>query len=73
MLAWVKAMKAGQVLSPAELLRAVRRAGWPLRRGAKRWIVYPPGRPQIVVSSSPSDRHAMSNVCTQLRRAGLDI
>jgi hypothetical protein len=66
-------MKTGRVLSRAELLRAVRRAGWPLQRGAKHWIVYPPGRQQIVVSSSPSDRHAMRNVCAELRGAGLDI
>lgn len=58
-----------------DLIASVMEAGWRVNFRGGHVTVYPPDekRSPIVISSSPSDSHAVKNCRSQLRRAGLNL
>lgn len=58
------------------LAKKARKAGWALRRTPKgnhlQWVD-PDGRVRVTSSSSPSDSHAVKNLRSDLKRAGLTV
>ncbi len=61
----------------SEIIRELMRQGWRIRKN-KHWVVYPPlhlnsNRRCVVLASSPSDRRAMLNVRSELRKAGAKL
>ena len=59
----------------SELLKAVEKAGWKLRRANHGWRAYPNNAalPSIRLGGTPSDWRAYRNSRAALRRAGLPV
>lgn len=55
-----------------DLIDTVVEQGWRVEKGRKHVKVYPPdkSRPIVTIPSTPSDRRAVANVRSQLRRSG---
>jgi len=55
-----------------EIIEAIQRQGWRVRRGSKHYMVYPadPTKPPVAIPCTPSDHRSLLNIRADLRRRG---